>query len=73
VIADNLSAHKTKQVSEFLDRHPNLHLHFTPHPGSTRLSYRPRRLHLRLRPVAKADAIHPPVQQGSQNHKVALP
>jgi transposase len=30
VIADNLSAHKTKQVSEFLDRHPNVHLHFTP-------------------------------------------
>jgi transposase len=30
VIADNLSAHKTKQVSQFLDRHPNAHLHFTP-------------------------------------------
>ena len=30
VIADNLSAHKTKQVTEFLDRHPNVHLHFTP-------------------------------------------
>src|ERR1700756_395978 len=30
VIADNLSAHKTKRVTEFLDRHPNLHLHFTP-------------------------------------------
>src|SRR5437867_2080085 len=30
VIADNLSAHKTKQVSEFLDRHANVHLHFTP-------------------------------------------
>ena len=30
VIADNLSAHKTKQVAEFLARHPNVHLHFTP-------------------------------------------
>jgi transposase len=30
VIADNLSAHKTKQVSEFLGRIPNVHLHFTP-------------------------------------------
>jgi transposase len=30
VIADNLSAHKTGQVDEFLDRHPKVHLHFTP-------------------------------------------
>src|SRR6058998_516263 len=30
VIADNLSAHKTKQVSEFLVEHPNVHLHYTP-------------------------------------------
>jgi len=30
VIADNLCAHKTKQVAEFLDRHPNVHLHFMP-------------------------------------------
>ena len=30
VIADNLSAHKTKKVKEFLDRHPNVHMHFTP-------------------------------------------
>src|SRR5215831_12147810 len=30
VIADNLSAHKTRQVTEFLDWHPNVHLHFTP-------------------------------------------
>ena len=30
VIADNLSAHKTKQVSEFLDRNRYVHLHFTP-------------------------------------------
>src|SRR3984957_1467805 len=30
VIADNLSAHKTGQVKEFLDAHPKVHLHFTP-------------------------------------------
>jgi transposase len=30
VIADNLSAHKTKQVAEFLADHPTVHLHFTP-------------------------------------------
>src|SRR5579864_2571567 len=30
VIADNLSAHKTRQVDEFLERHPNVRLHFTP-------------------------------------------
>jgi len=30
VIADNLSAHKTKRVDEFLAEHNNVHLHFTP-------------------------------------------
>lgn len=30
VIADNLSAHKTKRVDEFLEDHRNVHLHFTP-------------------------------------------
>src|ERR1017187_4644882 len=30
VIADNLSAHKTGLVEDFLDRHPKVHLHFTP-------------------------------------------
>jgi len=30
VICDNLSAHKTKRVSEFLADHPNVHLHYTP-------------------------------------------
>ena len=30
VIADNLSAHKTKQVETFLAAHPNVHMHFTP-------------------------------------------
>lgn len=30
VIADNLSAHKTGQVKDFLAAHRNVHLHFTP-------------------------------------------
>jgi transposase len=30
VICDNLAAHKTKRVSEFLVEHPNVHLHYTP-------------------------------------------
>jgi len=30
VIADNLSTHKTEQVSAFLAEHPNVRLHFTP-------------------------------------------
>jgi transposase len=30
VIADNLSAHKSQLVKDFLEAYPNLHLHFTP-------------------------------------------
>jgi transposase len=30
VICDNLSAHKTKRVEDFLTEHPNVHLHYTP-------------------------------------------
>lgn len=30
VIADNLSAHKTKRVEEFLAANPRVHMHFTP-------------------------------------------
>src|SRR5579859_5720890 len=30
IILDNLSAHKTKLVNEFVGRHPNVRLHFTP-------------------------------------------
>ena len=30
VIADNLSAHKTKQVDALLAEHPKVHIHFTP-------------------------------------------
>jgi transposase len=30
IILDNLSAHKTNKVEEFLNQHPNVTLHFTP-------------------------------------------
>jgi transposase len=30
LIADNLSAHKTMRVEQFLTAHPNVHLHHTP-------------------------------------------
>jgi len=30
IILDNLSAHKTPLVQQFLGEHPNVHLHFTP-------------------------------------------
>jgi transposase len=30
IIVDNLSAHKTRKVSEFLESHPDVKLHFTP-------------------------------------------
>ena len=30
VIADNLSAHKSQTVRDFLEAHPRVHLHFTP-------------------------------------------
>lgn len=30
IIVDNLSAHKTKKVAEFLEEHPEVKLHFTP-------------------------------------------
>ncbi len=30
VIADNLSAHKTQKVDDFLADHPKVHIHFTP-------------------------------------------
>jgi transposase len=30
VIIDNLSAHKTQRVRDFLAEHPNVHLHYTP-------------------------------------------
>ena len=82
VIADNLSAHKTKQVVEFLGRHPTVQLHFTPTYSSwlnqVELWFAKIERYVIARGVfasvsdlRRADAVHPPVQQGPQNHKVA--
>ena len=30
IVLDNLSAHKTQRVRDFLEAHPNVQLHFTP-------------------------------------------
>ena len=30
IIADNLSAHRTSRVWRFIERHPNVRIHFTP-------------------------------------------
>src|SRR5215831_8717467 len=30
IIADNLSAHKTERVKQFLESHPTVHIHYTP-------------------------------------------
>ena len=30
IIVDNLSAHKTQRVRDFLQKHSNLHMHYTP-------------------------------------------
>lgn len=30
IIADNLSAHKTQRVRDFLEQHPNVQMHYTP-------------------------------------------
>ena len=30
IMADNLSAHRTSKVWQFIDRHPNVRIHFTP-------------------------------------------
>jgi transposase len=30
IIVDNLSAHRTSRVWQFIDRHPNVRIHFTP-------------------------------------------
>jgi transposase len=34
VIADNLSAHKSQPVKDFLENHPKVYLHFTPTSSS---------------------------------------
>jgi transposase len=82
VIADNLSAHKTEQVHDFLTRHPKVHLHFTPTYSSwldqIELSFSKierdviARVHVGARLVEKAHEVHPALQQRAQDCEVAL-
>ena len=84
VIADNLSAHKTKQVDAVPRRahqrssalHPDLLVLAQPGRAVVRQDRarrdRPRRLHLRARPEEKAHALHPPLQQAAQTREVEV-
>ena len=85
LIADNLSAHKTKRVEQFLAAHPKapspLHadLLLLAQPGRKLVRqdrarcHCSRSLHLGQGPGAQADALHPPLQSRSQTHQVDLP
>ena len=84
VIADNLSAQKTKQVTEFLDRYPTVHLHFTPTYSSwlnqVELWFAKIERDLIARGVFTSALTHGESPCGTsasttrlQNHKVALP
>ena len=74
VIADNLWAHKSAPVKEFLEAHPKVHLHFAPTYSSwlnqvelwfgkiERDVIARGCVHLGLRFEEKTHALHPPVQ-----------
>jgi transposase len=69
IILDNLSAHKTTLVQEFLEQHPRVRFHFTPTYSSwlnqvelwfakIERDVIARRLHFRLRPGSQAAPLH---------------
>jgi hypothetical protein len=84
VIADNLSAHKTKRVDEFLAQYPNVHLHFTPTYSSwlnqvelwfakiERDVIARGVFHFRTRSEEETHALHPPVQQAGQTREMEV-
>ena len=84
IIADNLSAHKTSRVEQFLAAHPQtappLHadLLFLAQPGRKLVRqdrarcHCPRHLYLGNGLGAQAHALHPPLQSRSQAHQVVL-
>lgn len=83
VIADNLSALKTKQVSGFLAEHPTVHMHFSPTYSSwlnqvelwfakIERDVIARGVFFAERPQAQAHALHPPVQQAAQVGEVEV-
>lgn len=73
IVLDNLSAHKTLAVKDFLENNPRVRFHFTPTYSSwlnqvqilvcqnrTRC-HRSRRLHVRQGPLTQTHEIHPPL------------
>src|SRR5438309_9524012 len=74
MIPDNPSAHKTAKVTEFLERNPNVKLHFTPTYSSrlnqvelwfSRLECEviARYFHFCQRPRPKTNALHTPLRK----------
>src|SRR5262245_29840984 len=85
IIADNLSAHKTKAGEAFLSEHPDVHLHFTPtysswlnqveiwfskNPARHHCS---RRLRIQGRSRQENHALYPPLQQSRGLLPLELP
>ena len=84
VIADNLSAHKTKLVEDFLATHPQVHIHFTPTYSSwlnqveiwfakTQRQLIARGIFFfRRRSPKKNPALHPSLQQNRHTYQMDL-
>jgi hypothetical protein len=84
VIADNLSAHKSQPVKDFLENHPKVYLHFTPTSSSwlnqVELWFAKIERDVIARGVfkfgsgsqEKTHALYPSVQQRSKNRKVEI-
>ena len=84
IIADNLSAHKSRRVRQSLDAHPRVHLHFTPTYSSwlnqVEIWFAKIQRDVIARGVftsvpafgAKTDALYSTVQQETQTHQVEL-
>ena len=84
LIADNLSAHKTKRVTQFLAAHPKVHLHFTPTYSSWLNQVENWFARIERDVIARgssrgqgfgrqADALHPALQLRAQAHQMDLP
>lgn len=84
IILDNLSAHKTQRVQEFLHAHPNVNLHFTPtysswlQPGRAVVlqdragPHLPRCLHVREGSLPPHHGLHRSLQRRHADHQVAV-
>ncbi len=84
VIADNLSAHKSQQVKDFLgcasEGSPALHsdLFILAQPGRALVRqgrtrcHRPRCIHFHLRPEEKTHALHPSLRQGTSDREMEI-